>query len=82
MYRLKKVQNGMFQIHSKKHSNAYEGTPKSIFKMCMEMGIEEHELFYALGEMDQKEHDYAEFGVWGRFILSGKTPQKGGLCDN
>lgn len=78
MYKLKKLHNGLFQIHSAKHPKAYEGTPKSIFQMAITMGVEEKELFVALGEMDRNYHDWAHFGVLGRFISSGRNGNEGG----
>lgn len=61
MYRLKNLNNGLFQIHSTKYRNAYEGTPAMVFKKAVEMGVKEMSLRLAVNYMHAMRHDYAEF---------------------
>jgi hypothetical protein len=52
MYRLRDLKNGMYQIH-KKNGPAYEGTPTSIFKTAIKMGIQPGELTYSVEAMQK-----------------------------
>lgn len=71
MFRLRDLKNGLFQIH-KKNGQAFEGTPRSIFSVAIKMGIEEKELAYAVNQLQASNHDYADFGVNGRFLFTKK----------
>lgn len=78
MYKLKNLNNGFYQIHSSRHSNAYEGTPVSVFRMAVNMGLPERELSVAVNTLHQLGHDYATFDYTGKFIKTGKNRGEGG----
>lgn len=69
MYRLKILQNGLFQIHTAQY--AYEGTKEAIFVACEELGMLREELNFAVDQMRVKGHDYADFGIYKTFIKTG-----------
>lgn len=73
MYKLKDLRNGLFQIHSTRHHNAYEGTPVSVFRMAVKMGLPEGELVHAVNTIQRLGHDYAEFNRVGQFVNSGRS---------
>lgn len=68
MYRLRNLKIGLFQIHSSSHRNAYEGTPETLFKQVMRMGIPEKELIYAVNRLYETGDDYANFSRYGDFL--------------
>lgn len=75
-YRLRDLKNGLFQIHST-HYGAYEGTPGVIFNQAKRMGIHEEDLKVAVNELHNNHHDYAEFGMFGRFLFTAKDKSRG-----
>ena len=70
MYRLRDLKNGLFQIHSKRHNPAYEGTPRSVFATASKMGVPEQELATAVNQLQYTGHDYADFDDNGRFMYT------------
>lgn len=73
MYRLKTLKNGMYQIHSKHPSKAFEGTLNLILVASETLGVKKDALSTALVQLDQHNHDYAEFSKSGYFILTGRN---------
>lgn len=69
MYRLRDLKNGQYQIH-KNSGPAFEGDLASIFKKAVVMGIQPDEFEEAVIELEAKQHDYAEFGIFGCFLYS------------
>ena len=69
MFRLRDLKNGVYQIH-KKDGEAFEGTLKAIFRASVELGVRVPDFELAVNEMTKNGHDYAEFGIFGRFIYS------------
>lgn len=69
MFRLRDLKNGLYQIH-KTNGPAYEGTPFSIFKEAVKLGVVQQELLIAVDFLKKNKHDYAEFNDYGRFIKS------------
>lgn len=76
MYRLRDLKNGLFQIHSQRHRQAFEGTPRSIFATAVKMGVDQRELVTAVNELQKSGHDYADFGIQGRFLFTRKNGEK------
>lgn len=71
-FRLKILPNGMYQIHQ--HAGpAFEGPKLKIFRKAVELGIYRPDLRVADSCMRQLGHDFAEFGIGGKFIFTGKT---------
>lgn len=70
-YRFRNLNNGLFQIHSK-YRGAYEGTIKSVIKKAHHMGIDKDVLDKAIKQMDEKGHDYADFGILGKLMYTNK----------
>ena len=70
MYRIKDLKNGKFQIHSKMYG-AFEGSKESIIRKALDWKLDFEDLFYAFSCFLQGD-DYADFGVFGRFITSHK----------
>lgn len=73
MFRLRDLKNGLFQIHSKRHNPAYEGTPKSIFMMAIRMGVDNHQLVHAVNLLHTGGYDYADFNERGQFVQVRKN---------
>lgn len=71
MYRLRDLKNGLFQIHVSE-GPAFEGSSKAIFKKCFELGIDYSEIDIAISEINKMNHDFADFGIFGKFIYTGK----------
>lgn len=72
MFRLRDLKNGMFQIH-KKNGPAFEGTPFSIFKEAVKMGVVQKDLIFAVNELKVQNHDYADFNDYGRFRFTKRN---------
>lgn len=68
MYRLRDLKNGLYQIHSSRHRPAYEGTPKSVFALAVQIGVQQDDLVYAVNFLNKNGHDYADFDDSGRFL--------------
>lgn len=71
MYRLKILNNGLYQIHSR-DMGAFEGTPNIIKQKAIEIGIQPEELNYAENLMKTLGDDIAEFGYYGTFLFTDK----------
>lgn len=72
MFRLKNLKNGFYEIH-KSGGPAFQGTPKLIFEKAIELGVHREDLTHAVNELTVKNDDYAEFGMFGRFIFTSKN---------
>lgn len=70
--RLKDLKNGLYQIHSSKHG-AFEGALNPIFWEAVSWGVETKELNYAVKHLAESGDDYADFGVFGSFMFSGRN---------
>lgn len=70
-YRLRDLKNGAYQIHCG-DGTAFEGPELAITKACVELGIQESEVQYAKTEMRKFNHDWANFGVNGTFLYTGR----------
>lgn len=75
MYRLRDLKNGRFQLHVK-NGPAYEGGLRSIAKQAAIVGLRLEEIELAVLELERTGHDYAEFGVFGRFMYTLKNERK------
>jgi len=71
MYRLRDLKTGIYQIHSKT-GKAFEGTLTAIKTQAVGMGIKSQEFDIAIFELEYHDHDYADFGILGWFIMTGK----------
>ena len=71
-YRLRKLPNGLFQIHVS-GGPAFEGPKLKIFRKAIEFGVYRYDLRLAVKEMEKLDHDYADFGIWGRFLYTGRS---------
>lgn len=71
MFRLKKISETVYQIHSK-YKGAFEGSLNSIVKKAVEMGVDVDEVETALVEMMKNDHKVAEFGMFGSFMWSSE----------
>lgn len=60
----------MYQLHVE-NGPAYEGTELAITLMAEETGLDPRDIEYAKDEMRKLGHDYANFGVYGRFLFTG-----------
>lgn len=69
VYRLRSLGNNKYQVH-KNSGPAFEGTRKLILRAAVEMGINAADFRYAIKEMRKYGHDYADFGVYGRFLYT------------
>lgn len=69
MYRLRDLKNGLYQIH-KRDGKAFEGNLEVIKLAAVGMGIKSQEFDIAVFELEYQDHDYAEFGIWGRFVFT------------
>jgi len=74
-YRLRDLKNGHFQIH-KSNGPAFEGPKHLIAFKAQEMGIEDGELYIAFDELNKTGDDYAEFGIFGKFMFTQKDSKK------
>jgi hypothetical protein len=73
MYRIRDLKNGLYQVHSKRHNQAFEGTPKTLFEKAISLGIKPMELSKAVHDLKQHSFDYAEFGDNGIYMYSKKN---------
>ena len=71
VYRLRDLKNGLFQIHVS-DGPAYEGAQDVIIAAAINMGLDYDDLKFAVFELETTNHDYAEFGIFGRFIYTAK----------
>lgn len=71
-FKLKMLTNTIFQIHSKT-GGAFEGPKHQVWAMAEELGVFGPDLDEALDEMLKLDHDYATFGIGGRFVFTGRT---------
>lgn len=71
MFRLKydKVRDE-YQIHSR--TSAFTGPMHLICAKAVELGVEPKEIIVALDQLDKYQHNVAEFGVLGSFIMTKK----------
>lgn len=79
MFRLRLLRNGLYQIHSARHINSYEGTPTVIFKKAIQLGIQEKELAKAVNEILEFRMDYANFSAAGKLIATKRNNTPDGL---
>lgn len=73
-FRLRRVDTNTFQLHVQ-YGPSFEGTRVAIFLKAVEFGIEPAEFDLAVAEMERKNHQYAEFGIFGRFLFSAVDPK-------
>ena len=74
-YRLKDLGNGLFQIHSKNYG-AFEGTPGTICKKVVSMGVKETELSRAVNRMSRDSSTMADFDANGNLLVTWKRVSK------
>lgn len=70
-FRLRMLSNGLYQIHSH-HGPAFEGPKLKIFMRAVRLGVRRADLRLAVKEMFKMGHDYADFGIGGGFLFTGK----------
>jgi hypothetical protein len=58
----------MLQIHSP--SGAFEGTRERIMVKAVNLGVDKDDLLFALEELADTGDDYAEFGIFGKFLFT------------
>lgn len=73
MYRIRDLKNGLYQVHSRRHNEAYEGTPRVLFEKAISLGIRPMELSKAVRDLQHHSFDYAEFGANGIYLYSKKN---------
>ena len=69
MFRLKDLKDGRFQVHAH-NGAAFEGTEEAITIAAEELGMHPADVILAKEEMRKLGHDYAEFGIRGRFLYT------------
>lgn len=75
-FRIRDLKNGLYQVHTRKGGQAYEGTPRSLFAKAIELGIKEEHLAKAVVIMSEKNHDYADFSPTGYMMATKKNGDK------
>lgn len=72
MFRLRDLKNGMYQIHSKKSGIGYEGTPITIFKTALKLGVSSQDLTKAVNHLYVNGEHYADFDASGLLLATVK----------
>lgn len=72
MFRLRDLKNGLYQIHSKKSGMGYEGTPVTIFKTALKLGVSKADLRKAVNHLFVNNEHYADFDASGLLLTTVK----------
>lgn len=69
MYKLRDFKNGFYKIENEK--KAFTGTLNEVLKVAHVMGLAEDDLVEAFMSFTDSGYDWAEFGRYGRYTISG-----------
>ncbi len=75
MFRLRRRKDGNFEVHAY-NGAAFEGTEQAITIAAQELGMHAEDIEIAKQELKRLDHDYAEFGIRGRFIFTSTDKQR------